>query len=83
MFDVTQDTPKQIARLPVGKGPYWNVVSRDGQTVYVACPGSDEVIVFDVATRKEKTRLKFTEGDRPIRMLIVDAPVRATSTASR
>ena len=53
VFDVTV-TPKQIARFPVGRRPYWIQPSKDSKTVYVACPSSDELIAFDVATKKEK-----------------------------
>ena len=34
-FDVTVDPPKQIARFPVGRQPYWIVTSKDTKTVYV------------------------------------------------
>jgi DNA-binding beta-propeller fold protein YncE len=81
-FDVTVDPPKQIARIPVGKGPYWIVPSQDGMTMFVACPASDEMVVVDVATKKEKTRFKFPAGDRPTRMIDLAVPVR-TQTSSR
>jgi len=81
-FDVTVDPPKQIARIPVGKGPYWIVPSQDGMTMFVACPASDEMVVVDVATKKEKTRFKFPPGDRPTRMIDLAVPVR-TQTSSR
>jgi len=80
VFDVTQMPPKQIAKLPVGKQPYWNVVSKDGKTVYVACPSDDVVIAFDAATKKEITRFQFPKGSHPTRMIVVAAP-RTTSTA--
>jgi len=82
-FDVTVDPPKQIAKIPVGKGPYWIVPSQDGKTMFVACPASDEMVVVDVATKKEKTRLKFPAGDRPTRMIDLAVPVRTQTTASR
>jgi YVTN family beta-propeller protein len=81
VFDITTDQPKQIARFAVGRQPYWNVPSKDGKTMYVACPSDDIVIAFDVATKKEKTRFKFPAGSHPTRMLVVAAPRRATSTA--
>ena len=31
VFDVTGDTPKQIARFPVGRQPYWIMTSKDTQ----------------------------------------------------
>jgi DNA-binding beta-propeller fold protein YncE len=82
-FDVTVDPPKQIAKIPVGKGPYWIVPSQDGKTMFVACPASDEMVVVDVATKKEKTRFKFPAGDRPTRMIDLAVPVRTQTTASR
>jgi YVTN family beta-propeller protein len=81
-FDVTVTPPKQIARLPVGRQPYWIVTTKDTQTVYVANPSSDEVIVFDVATKKEKARIQFPPKSHPTRMLMVAAP-RLKQTTSR
>jgi DNA-binding beta-propeller fold protein YncE len=80
VFDVTVNPPKEIAKLPTGRQPYWNVTSKDGRTVYVACPSSDELIAFDVATKTERGRIKFPERSRPTRMLVVAAP-RVTTTA--
>ena len=61
-FDVTVNPPKQIARFAVGRQPYWIVPSKDGKTIYVNCPSSDELIAFDVATKKEKGRIQFPNG---------------------
>jgi len=77
-FDVTSDPPKQIARFPVGRQPYWIVTSKDGKTVYVNCPSDDVLIAFDVATKKEKARLQFPKGSHNTRMTVVAAP-RTTS----
>jgi DNA-binding beta-propeller fold protein YncE len=81
VFDVTVDPPKQIARIPVGKGPYWIVPSQDGMTMFVACPASDELLVLDVASKKEKTRFKFPAGDHPVRMIDLAVPVRTQVTS--
>jgi DNA-binding beta-propeller fold protein YncE len=80
VFDVTANPPKQIARIPVGGGPYWIVPSQDGMTMFVACPASDEMIVLDVATKKERTRFKFPAGDHPVRMIDLAVPVRASTS---
>jgi DNA-binding beta-propeller fold protein YncE len=80
VFDVTVDQPKQIARIPVGKGPYWIVPSQDGMTMFVACPASDEMLVLDVATKKEKMRFKFPAGDHPVRMIDLAVPVRTQTS---
>jgi len=82
-FDVSVDPPKQLARIPVGGGPYWIVPSQDGMTMFVACPASDEVWVLDVATKKEKTRFKFPAGDHPVRMIDLAVPVRSSQTSTR
>jgi hypothetical protein len=52
-------------------------------TMFVACPATDEVVVLDVATKKEKTRFKFPAGDHPVRMIDLAVPVRASQTSSR
>ena len=82
VFDVTADPPKQIARFPVGRQPYWIVPSKDSKTVYVACPSGDELIAFDVATKKEKGRIQFPKGSHPTRMIVVAAP-RGQAVTSR
>ena len=79
-FDVTVDPPKQIARFPVGRQPYWIVTAKDGKTVYVNCPGDDVLIAFDVAAKKEKARLQFPKGSHNTRMLVVAAPVGTNAT---
>jgi DNA-binding beta-propeller fold protein YncE len=73
-FDVTVNPPKQIARFPVGRQPYWIVTSKDTRTVYVNCPSDDVLIAFDVATKKEKARLQFPKGSHNTRMVVVAAP---------
>lgn len=83
VFDVTVTPPKQIARLPVGRQPYWIMATKDGKTVFVNCPSSDELIAFDVDTKKEKGRIQFPKGSRPTRMLTVAAPRNAAARTSR
>jgi YVTN family beta-propeller protein len=83
VFDVTVTPPKQIARFPVGRQPYWIMASKDSKTVFVNCPSSDELIAFDVATKKEKGRIQFPKGSRPTRMLTVAAPRSAPGRTSR
>jgi hypothetical protein len=57
------------------------VPSQDGMTMFVACPGTDEMLVLDVATKKEKTRFKFPAGDHPVRMIDLAVPVRTQRTS--
>jgi len=77
-FDVTVDPPKQIARFPVGRQPYWIVTSKDTKTVYVNCPSDDVLIAFDAVTKKEKARLQFPKGTHNTRMTVVAAPRTTT-----
>ncbi len=81
VFDVTVNPPKQIARIPVGGGPYWIVPSQDGMQMFVACPASDEMLVLDVATKTVKKRFKFPAGDHPVRMIDLAVPVRTQVTS--
>ncbi len=81
VFDVTVNPPKQIARFAVGRQPYWIVPSKDGKTIYVNCPSSDELIAFDVAAKKEKGRIQFPKGSHPTRMLVVAAPTSPLRTS--
>ncbi len=81
VFDVTVNPPKQIARFPVGRQPYWIMASKDSKTIYVTCPSSDELIAFDVVAKKEKGRIQFPKGSRPTRMLTVAAPAASQRTS--
>src|SRR5688572_612489 len=81
VFDVTVNPPKQIARFPVGRQPYWIMASKDSKTIYVNCPSSDELIAFDVLAKKEKGRIQFPKGSRPTRMLTVAAPTSPLRTS--
>lgn len=81
VFDVTVNPPKQIARFPVGRQPYWIMASKDSKTIYVNCPSSDELIAFDVVAKKEKGRIQFPKGSRPTRMLTVAAPTSPLRTS--
>ena len=81
VFDVTGAPPKQIARFAVGRQPYWVMASKDTKTVYVNCPSSDELIAFNVDTKKEKGRIQFPKGSHPTRMLTVAAPTSPLRTS--
>ena len=83
VFDVTVTPPRQIARLAVGRQPYWIMTSKDTKTVYVNCPSSDELIAFDAVTKKEKGRIQFPSGSRPTRMLTVAAPRTTPARTAR
>jgi DNA-binding beta-propeller fold protein YncE len=50
-----------VDTLEVGGQPYRIVFSPDGRRVLVTTPASDEVWLFDAATRKELGRLKASE----------------------
>src|SRR5688500_14271378 len=68
-FDVTVNPPKQIARFPVGRQPYWIMASQDSKTIYVNCPSSDELISFYVLAKKEKGRYRIPKVTCPTRIL--------------
>lgn len=82
VFDVTVLPPKQIARIPMDGQPYWATSSLDGNTVYVAASPDHFVVAYDVATKKQKARFDLPKMG-PKRMLVVNVPRRASSTASR
>jgi YVTN family beta-propeller protein len=48
---------KQIARIPVGRGPDWMVFTPDGKRCYVSNAGSNSVSALDAATYKELARI--------------------------
>jgi YVTN family beta-propeller protein len=48
---------KQIATIPVGRGPDWMVFTPDGTRCYVSNAGSNSVSAIDAATYKELARI--------------------------
>ncbi len=74
VFDVTQNPPRQIARVETGKTPLWLTLTPDGKTVYVANTADDTISVIDAATKKEKTRIHVGKGKAPKRMLVLSVP---------
>ena len=44
------------ARIPLPGIPIRIAMAPDGKTAFVTCAGSSEVVAFDIATRKERTR---------------------------
>ncbi|MBM3774360.1 MAG: YncE family protein [Acidobacteria bacterium] len=67
------EPPRQIARIPTGKIPYWITFTPDGKTCYVANTGDDTVSVIDVASKKERTRIQIGKGKAPKRLLVLTA----------
>jgi YVTN family beta-propeller protein len=74
VFDVSGLPPRQIARVSVGKAPYWITLTPDGGTAFVSNSQDDTISIIDVAERREKKRLFVGKGKRPIRSLVVAAP---------
>ena len=74
VFDVTQNPPRQIARVETGKTPLWLTLTPDGKTVYVANTADDTISVIDAASKKEKTRIHVGKGKAPKRMLVLSVP---------
>jgi len=74
VFDVSEQEPKEIARLPTGRTPLWLTVAPDGATVFVANTADDSISAFDTASKTERTRIQMAKGAAPKRMLVVDVP---------
>ena len=72
VYERMPEPPRQIARIPVGKVPYWMVFTPDGKTCYVANTGDDTVSAIDVATKKERTRISVGKGKAPKRLLVLN-----------
>ena len=75
VFDVTQDPPRQVARLENGAPVYWLTVTPDGKTVYVSSAPGDVVTAFDVKTRSKKATIQLQKGKNPKRLLVLNVPV--------
>jgi YVTN family beta-propeller protein len=74
VFDITQDPPRQIARVKTGSSPSWVTFTPDGKTIYVSNAGDDTVSVIDVASKKERARIQLKKGTAPKRMLVLTVP---------
>jgi YVTN family beta-propeller protein len=72
VYDITGETPKQIATIPIGTRIYWLTFAPDGKTCYVSARGSDAVAVVDTATKKVTARI--AAGKEPKRLLVVTVP---------
>jgi len=48
---------KQVAQIPVGRGPDWMVFTPDGKRCYISNAGANSVSAIDTATRKELARI--------------------------
>ncbi|HEY7314032.1 MAG TPA: hypothetical protein VH643_32075 [Gemmataceae bacterium] len=72
VYDITGETPKQIATIPIGTQVYWLTFTPDGKTCYVSARGGNAVAVVDTATKKVTTRLPV--GKAPKRLIVVSVP---------
>jgi YVTN family beta-propeller protein len=72
VYDITGETPKQIATIPIGSQVYWLTFTPDGKTCYVAARGANAVAVVDTATKKVTANI--AAGKEPKRLLVVTLP---------
>jgi YVTN family beta-propeller protein len=61
---------KQIATIPVGRGPDWMVFTPDGKRCYVSNAGANSVSALDATTFKELARIPV--GKVPKRIIETD-----------
>ncbi|MBD3648775.1 MAG: YncE family protein [Pseudomonadales bacterium] len=76
VFDVTQNPPKQVARIDNGSPVYWMTISPDGERIYVSSAESGIVNAFNVANREKVATIQLPEGKSPKRMLVLNVPNR-------
>ncbi|MBI4602856.1 MAG: beta-propeller fold lactonase family protein [Planctomycetes bacterium] len=74
VFDAMREPPKQVARVQVGKVPYWLTFTPDGKTIYVSNTADDTVSAVDVKRKTEVTRISVGKGKSPKRSLVVAVP---------
>jgi YVTN family beta-propeller protein len=72
VYDVTGDTPKQTATLPIGSHVYWLTFRPDGRVCYVACQDPDGVAAVD--TERKQVLARLPAGKSPKRLLVVTLP---------
>jgi YVTN family beta-propeller protein len=74
VYDITADTPKQVATVPVGSRPYWLAFTPDGTVCYLSARDAGEVAVVDTKTKKVIAHLSVGKG--PERSIVVTLPER-------
>jgi len=72
VYDITGETPKQVATIPMGGRVYWLTFSPDGKHCYVSVRSRNETAVVDTRTRKIVARIPA--GREPKRLLVVTLP---------
>jgi YVTN family beta-propeller protein len=78
VYDVTADTPQQIATIPIGSEVYWLTFSPEGKMCYVAARGAGEVAAIDTETKKIVARIRV--GKEPKRLMVVTIAPKALKT---
>jgi YVTN family beta-propeller protein len=69
VYDITGDTPKQTATVPIGSHVYWLTFRPDGKVCYVACQDPDRVTAVD--TERKQVLAHLPAGKAPKRLLVV------------
>jgi YVTN family beta-propeller protein len=72
VFDVTGETPKYVATVPVGDAPNWLTFSPDGKFAYSANAGDNSISIVDCEARRALKDVKV--GAVPKRLLEVHPP---------
>jgi YVTN family beta-propeller protein len=72
VYDITGDTPRQIATVPIGGTVYWLTFRPDGRVCYVSALGNNEVVAVDTTMKKVIARIPV--GKAPKRLLVVTVP---------
>ncbi|MBI2950040.1 MAG: beta-propeller fold lactonase family protein, partial [Verrucomicrobia bacterium] len=64
VFDVTSESPRQLAQIPAKRHPVWLTFSPDGKYGYITNRGANEVQVVETATRKTVKWINLGEPER-------------------
>ncbi len=75
VYDITGDTPKQIATIPIGSPLYWLTFIPNGKTCYVSARDANTVAVVDTGRKKVTARIPV--GKAPKRLVVVNVPEKA------
>ncbi|MDP9053417.1 MAG: YncE family protein [Acidobacteriota bacterium] len=65
IYLIEPDSFKRIGFIPTGKGTHGLYVSRDSKLLYISNRGEGSVTVFDLATRKIRTKWLIPHGGSP------------------
>jgi YVTN family beta-propeller protein len=78
IFDLSSETPKQIATIVMKGGGYWMCFSPDGKSCYISERIGNTVAVIDTATNQTVARIGVGEGPKRLLVVTIAPPISSS-----